>query len=84
MRRGSASSASDGDEVLEARYTEPTEDDAILSSLSLNVSPKLGASQRHRPSTKASGKGGAAGDVSVNGPLTLRDQEQVGPAQKQI
>jgi len=81
LRRDSASSVSSDDGgAVDARYSQDTEDDAVLSTLSLNISPKANGAGRRSygggPS-KRSGRHSVAADISTTGPLTLRDQEQV-------
>ncbi|WWC88754.1 uncharacterized protein L201_003667 [Kwoniella dendrophila CBS 6074] len=81
----SASSSSDIDGPLKARYGDgaETDDDALLSSLSLATSPVKRGVQAPKKDPYHGGisrRGGrhsvAAGDMSNNGPMTLRDQEK--------
>ncbi|WWD18405.1 hypothetical protein CI109_102855 [Kwoniella shandongensis] len=78
-----SSSTSDIDGPLKARYGGggDTDDEAVLSSLSLAMSPKKGGMGGRTPYHGGpSRRGGrhsvAAGDIAGNGPLTLRDQEK--------
>nr|XP_018262463.1 uncharacterized protein I303_05480 [Kwoniella dejecticola CBS 10117]OBR84621.1 hypothetical protein I303_05480 [Kwoniella dejecticola CBS 10117] len=80
----SASSTSDIDGPLKARYGDggDTDDETILSSLSLAASPQKanGVPRREPYHGGISKRGGrhsvAAGDMGNNGPMTLRDQEK--------
>ncbi|OCF33425.1 hypothetical protein I316_04845 [Kwoniella heveanensis BCC8398] len=80
----SSASSSDIDGPLEARYGgEDTDDEAVLASLSFAASPlKNGSGVPKRepyaggPSRRGGRHSVAAGDVSGNGPMTLRDQEK--------
>jgi len=62
---------------LETRYADETGDDAVLSTLSINISPRLnGGRKSYGAVSKHGGRHSVAADVSGTGPLTLRDQEQ--------
>ncbi|ODN77571.1 hypothetical protein L202_04740 [Cryptococcus amylolentus CBS 6039] len=79
-----SSDGSDGEDItgpLEARYgkaDEETDDEAMLSALSLVPSPRKTGGGEKRAYGGASGRSGrhsvAAGEL--NGPMTLRDQEK--------
>lgn len=91
LRSSSSASGSDAEGATGAGYGDTTDDDdhGVLSALSINVTPGPGKKNGnglagsvaaraayHGGVSKRQGRHSVAADVG-NGPMTLRDQEQV-------